>query len=315
MPSSIVCGVDQSEGAKQALRLAAQLRDRLGLQLVLAHATPVPVPIPARAGIHGAAAYEPYAHETAQGAGINFLEDLIASEGLDEVRVRCEPGSAADSLLRIADEEQAELIVVGTRGRGRLRAALLGSVSLAVATSAPCPVVVVPADSPNLDGDETLATIVCGVDDSDGAREALRVADTLTTWLRARLVLAHVAATPHVPGTSAVVGAADELRRIEIEEGEELLAELAAAEQMGSSVERRVAFGTPGGALADIAEEEGAGLVVVGSRGRGAFRSALLGSVSAELIGSSPCPVVVVPPGVAAARGAPAAGRLGRERW
>lgn len=49
--------------------------------------------------------------------------------------------------------------------------------------------------------------------------------------------------------------------------------------------------------LADLADEEDAGLIVVGSRDRGAFRAAFLGSVSTSLIGVARCPGLVVPPG------------------
>lgn len=313
MPSSIVCGVDHSDPARQALRFADQLCERLGLQLILAHATSAPMPISSRA--YGAATYEPNGYQAALDAGASFLEELAASEELADVRLRCELGSATHCLLQIADEEEAELIVVGSRRRGSLRAALLGSVSSTVATSAACPVVVVPTHPTRRGREERLGTIVCAVDDSDAARQALRVAGVLTSWLGARLVLAHVAADPNVPGVSAAAGAADELRRVEIEEGEELLAELAAAEQIGSSFERRVAFGTQGGTIADLAEEEDATLVVVGSRGHGPFRSALLGSTSSELIGSSPCPVVVVPPAVANARLDTTARQRGSVSW
>jgi nucleotide-binding universal stress UspA family protein len=60
--------------------------------------------------------------------------------------------------------------------------------------------------------------------------------------------------------------------------------------------------GYPAERLADLADEEGAELIVVGSRGRGAFKAAFLGSVSTSLIGVARCPVLVVPPGAAAAR-------------
>ena len=57
----------------------------------------------------------------------------------------------------------------------------------------------------------------------------------------------------------------------------------------------------PAERLADLADEEDAELIVVGSRGRGAFTAAFLGSVSNSLIGVARCPVVVVPPGVSEA--------------
>jgi nucleotide-binding universal stress UspA family protein len=63
--------------------------------------------------------------------------------------------------------------------------------------------------------------------------------------------------------------------------------------------EQRVLIGYPAERLADLADEEGAQMIVVGSRGRGAFKAAFLGSVSTTLIGVARCPVLVVPPGAA----------------
>ena len=73
------------------------------------------------------------------------------------------------------------------------------------------------------------------------------------------------------------------------------LSETLGLEQAG----QRVIVGYPAERLADLADEEGAELIVVGSRGRGAFKAAFLGSVSTALIGVARCPVLVVPPGAA----------------
>jgi nucleotide-binding universal stress UspA family protein len=77
-----------------------------------------------------------------------------------------------------------------------------------------------------------------------------------------------------------------------------LLVELSATMGLGQA-DRRVVIGYPAEGLADLADEEGAEMIVVGSRGRGAFKAALLGSVSTSLIGVARCPVLVVPPGAA----------------
>lgn len=70
-------------------------------------------------------------------------------------------------------------------------------------------------------------------------------------------------------------------------------------------VRERVELGSPGAKLLDLAVEEGAELLVTGSRGRGTFRTALFGSVSRELARRSACPVLIVPP---QATGPPAGG-------
>ncbi len=68
----------------------------------------------------------------------------------------------------------------------------------------------------------------------------------------------------------------------------------AAALSTTAVVERRVEIGEPGSMLCRLAEDLGADMVVVGSRGRGAIRRALMGSVSTHVVNNAPCPVVVV---------------------
>jgi nucleotide-binding universal stress UspA family protein len=66
-----------------------------------------------------------------------------------------------------------------------------------------------------------------------------------------------------------------------------------------TSVETSVEHGDPGSLLCERAKSLGADVVVVGSRGRGAIRRALLGSVSTYVVNNAPCPVLVVRAGTA----------------
>ena len=144
--------------------------------------------------------------------------------------------------------------------------------------------------------------IVCGVDGSPDSQAALGYANELAARLDARLVLAHVVEQAPVPCAVGAVGAVGGTpapltgkQAVDEAEGERLLDEL--AEVMHVEAERRVVSGLPAERLADLADDEDAELIVVGSRGRGSLRSAFLGSVSASLIGLARCPVVVVPRG------------------
>jgi len=79
--------------------------------------------------------------------------------------------------------------------------------------------------------------------------------------------------------------------------GETVLAEAAAALRAAgvapSKIQQRVLTGKPGPALCELARDLGAHAIVVGSRGRGGIRRALLGSVSDYVVRHSPCSVVV----------------------
>lgn len=145
------------------------------------------------------------------------------------------------------------------------------------------------------------AAIVCGVDGSADSRVALRVAARLADRLQLRLVVAHVAESAYIPYTAAFGGVAGRHAVMdEIESREEKatrLVEEVVADAGLLAAEPRVVVGVAAEGLADVADEEDAELIVVGSRGRGVFRSAFLGSVSNALVGVARSPVLIVPPG------------------
>jgi nucleotide-binding universal stress UspA family protein len=74
------------------------------------------------------------------------LREIVPEEARTgvAVRERLEAGSAPEQILRVAAEEQADLVVLGTSTHGRLGRLLLGSTSKAVVRGATCPVVSVP---------------------------------------------------------------------------------------------------------------------------------------------------------------------------
>lgn len=82
-------------------------------------------------------------------AGANDAIDrtLAALSTTAAIERRVEVGKAGDAICRLAGELSSDVVVVGSRGRGAVRRALLGSVSTHVVHSAPCPVVVVRAST------------------------------------------------------------------------------------------------------------------------------------------------------------------------
>lgn len=295
MPGSIVCALDRSAGSLRGLRLAAELCDALDTRLVLVHVARARAPVTTPVGAPVGAPMLPEDPGPAVRSGRTFLQDIAVRERLEEVVVQSEYGSPAERILGVAAEAGARLIVLGSRGEGPLRAAVLGSVSATVMREAFCPVVIVPKQAAVRPLAAPEGLIVCGVDGSDEAQEALSTAAGLAVKLDCRLAMVHVCPPPEIPGMATVSGAAERLAELEKRDGETLLAELAAAEQLGTEVERRVVFGSPAEALARTALSEEAGLLAVGSRGRGGMRSALFGTVSGTLAANAPCPVLVVP--------------------
>jgi len=145
----------------------------------------------------------------------------------------------------------------------------------------------------------TMRPIVCSVDDSVGARAALRVASELADMLDARLVLVHVAPPTEAPGVSAAPAGQERLREAEYADARALLESMAKEAGLDDGIELRTATGSASERTVEISREEDAALVVLGSRGRGDLKSAVLGSVSHEIASNAPCPVVIVSPGAA----------------
>ena len=134
-----------------------------------------------------------------------------------------------------------------------------------------------------------------------------------------RLVVAHVVQPQ--PARTGLGPTATQLETLPLDTlragGEALVDRILEEERLGEA-ERRVVLGFPADRLADLADDEGAELIVVGSRGRRGFKAAWLGSVSADVIAVARRPVLVVPPGVAPASAVgggrrPRSGRCSRQ--
>jgi len=144
-------------------------------------------------------------------------------------------------------------------------------------------------------------TIVVGVDGSDASREAVRWAASEATLRDARLVAIHVFAFMPLtaigdPGmipmpAGDLPGQLDAERRGAQAELDAAVKE-AFPDGPPKEFESRLVEGDPSDSL--VQEAGDADLMVVGSRGRGGLKSALLGSVSGHVIHHASCPVVVV---------------------
>jgi nucleotide-binding universal stress UspA family protein len=187
-------------------------------------------------------------------------------------------GEPRAELLAVSDD--ADLLVVGTRGRGRLAGSLSGSVSRACATHARCPVVVVGQPSPTLPA----GRVVVGVDGSVHARAALLVAAEEARLRGATLQVLHAVYWDNI-GTELITPTPKQL----LEWGHKLVdAELAETRVNGEST---IVTGHPGEVL--VQHSGSADLLVLGSRGHNHAVSLLLGSISEHCVRHARCPVLV----------------------
>ena len=130
-------------------------------------------------------------------------------------------------------------------------------------------------------------TIVCGVTESPDGRTAAELARALGARLGLRLVLVHV-----VDGVPA--GAHESLTARQRQRAPSDLNLI--AREIGNGTEKRVVLGDRAEALAQVAAEEGADLIVLGSRPAGLGGRKLRCTLARELEAATPVPVVVAPP-------------------
>ncbi len=287
MSDLILCAVDGSDATGRVLDTGQWLATTLGVRLVVLHATD---------GHDGA-------DET-----VAAIRDHLGDASAE---VRVVEGGAAERILSAAGEENPELLVVGSRGRGALRSALLGSVSHEVAARTRSPVVVVPSqeqrDSPGPgsgsgSGSGSDGSVVCGVDGSDPSLAAVGLARRLAARLGLRLVIVHArqnvraamtypgarSSTPPVTGQEdSVAGLVDDLME-------------RAQQVAGPGTTTIVEPGPPAEVLESAAQREGARLIVIATRGAGGVRAAILGSVATELAAHATRPVLVLSEAAAA---------------
>ena len=138
----ILLATDFSEHARVALRYAAALAQAFDSEVVLLHVLET-VDLLAQLPPTGEAYIPPDFSELQEQHAREQIEKLIAESGIQRVRYVFRRGSAFVEIVTSAREENAELIVIGTHGRGMLAHMLLGSVAERVVRKAPCPVLTV----------------------------------------------------------------------------------------------------------------------------------------------------------------------------
>ncbi|GAB3323612.1 universal stress protein [Geodermatophilus aquaeductus] len=285
----IVVGVDGSPGGRAALVWALAAGARAGAEVEVVSAVPVnpwsPLDvIDTSRAEHVRADTEARLRASVAEATSDPAVRAVARDGTHPVVVTVVSGSPAEAL--VARAEGAGLLVVGSRGRGAVRSALLGSVALHCAAHAPCPVVVVHP------GAESGTRVVVGVDDSPVAHaaltEAVRHARRLGAAVEAVLVC-----QPVTYWSDATVPAPPVGETLEAARGR---AERIVAAVLGPGphpdVEATVETGAPGDVL--VRRAAGAALLVVGSRSRSRLTGLALGSVALHCVVHASCPVLVV---------------------
>lgn len=298
----VLVGVDGSPPSGVALKWAAaaahrsqvplrvlQVRDHPAPQRLLASDPVWPLPVVTRPNAEAIAEAGKFLTRF-----VNTTLSTVPSDQLPAHQIVIRDGDAVESLITEAREAKAGLLVLGRRGLGGFASLLLGSVSDKCAAHAPCPVMVVAKDP-----DEHIWTILVGVDGSPGSLEALRWAANEADLCGARLRIvgtweAPILPADTVPGPLTLLNEGLELysadARAAVAAGlRDVYASHPAVQAHGDVIR-----GDASEILTEMAASDQALMLVVGTRGRGGFKSLLFGSVAHQCLHHARNPVVVV---------------------
>jgi nucleotide-binding universal stress UspA family protein len=283
----VVVGFDGSSSGAQAARWAAAEANARGRELVFVHALMPPVTT------GGLGVGLPPSLDVIEAMEQQAREELdVAAAESGAARARAEVLIGAPSSVLLAASESADLVVVGSRGRGGFTGLLLGSVGTQVAAHAECPTIVVrDLPAPGSRG------IVVGIDGSPAASSALEFAFQAASHAGATLVAVHawdvpsydLIVVPDGPVPLPLADVADDEVRLAAET-------LAGFREDYPDVEvvERLVRAPAVQALLDASAD--AQLLVVGTHGRSPVLGTLLGSVSNGVLHKAHIPVAVVPP-------------------
>ncbi len=297
--SSIVCAVDFSDHSVRALRHAIALAGHFGGRVTVVH---VANPLLVQAAT---AAYDIAAMNRDTETQLRALADEIATEAAawaPDIRTIISVGDPATEILKGAEEERADLIVMGTHGRSGYSKMFFGSVTERVLRLSPVPVLAVPASDHERVSftDEgprfAFAPILVPTDLSAQSLVNTRVAYSLSASFGAPLLLVHVIESiPVVGGRRQSIEAH---KRTFVADVRERLRALASELARGESVETHLDVGSPAATIAAVAAERKAGLIVMGLHAGGKAFGRRVGSVAYGVLCLVNAPVLALPSGI-----------------
>lgn len=286
----ILLGTDFSEQAKPALTEATRLAQHHAARLHIVHVDVTPLQ---GGGDFGRPVVPRYLQDVAESTRPGGHDSPF--HGTNAVLKVMRDSSEAAGILRYADEQHIDLIVMGTHGYGALAEMLIGSVAQAVARQARVPVLIVGSGS-----QASEPCVLASVDHPLRAGAALAEAARIAVERSARLVALHVVDFGRVEHPESLeIGEREQRARDE-------LARTVAAANLPLPVEPLVTVGPAADEIVRIAVKEGAGLIVMSPSSHTPVERLLLGSVCKSVIRAAPCPVLMYRDGAASLQSAAA---------
>jgi nucleotide-binding universal stress UspA family protein len=275
MFKNVLVGVDGRPNGRDAIALASRLTDPAG-NLSLAHVH-VDVLSPSHAITPGLLVDE-------RERSHKLLEDERAAAGVKADLISIVAPNPGRGLHEQAEKQDADLIVVGSCGRGAFGRAMLGDDTRAALNGAPCAVAV--ASRGYAEAPRPLANVGVAYNDSPESKAALTLAQQLAAPTNAIVHALEVVSIPTYAYAGIIPPVIGESIEMMIQEANGRMKEL-------PDVEGHAVYGLAGEELAAFGDQ--VDILVVGSRGYGPVKRLVLGSTSDFLQRHARCSLLVLP--------------------
>jgi nucleotide-binding universal stress UspA family protein len=227
------------------------------------------------------------------------LKAWAADRGIP-VHTRIATGIPSEEVLAVAEAEDTDLIVVGTRGKTGLAHVVLGSTAERIIRTAPCPVLAVRTEGGGTERTGSgrrhpapLDRILVPIDFSDCSLDALEYAVVVAQRAKASLLLLHVL-EPVLYGLDFTLPQLTKREQTKEAATERLADVVSALTAVQVPSEHLIRGGNPGDSILDVARTKPADMIIMGTHGRRGLSHAFYGSVAEFVLRKSPCPVLTV---------------------
>ena len=219
-------------------------------------------------------------------------EELLGSEDIVPI-VRF--GKPFLEIIKVAKDKDVDLMAIGTHGRAGVDRVILGSVAERVVRKAGCPVMVIRGKKY-----VGFKRIIVPIDFSDCSRKALEYAAATARAHKSKLTILHVYeesfVEPYVNAANSEEEANEIIKEIERVNETKYDEFLKTVDLSGVEYEKLLKKGIPETDIVEIAMEQQANLIVMGTHGRSGIKHILIGSTAEEVVRTVHCDIIIVKP-------------------
>lgn len=198
-------------------------------------------------------------------------------------------------IIQIVKEKKVDLLAIGTHGRAGMDRVILGSVAERIVRKAGCPVMVIRGRKY-----VGFKRIIVPIDFSDCSRKALEYAIATAKAHNSKLTILHVYEEsfiePYVNAANSEEEAGEIMKEIEFVNEIKYDEFLKTVDLSGVEYEKLLKKGVPETDIVEIAMEQQANLIVMGTHGRSGIKHILIGSTSEEVVRAVHCDIIIVKP-------------------